>query len=128
MSSDAFLPTCVADIQLLTDKEHMEMVENMIRLTINTWMTSKPREETYGVVVDAKNVYGGIIRKFPLPLKDFRTICRKDLQEILDISIDSQLGFTSEVHLHYPEELYDDHRDFPLAPTKETISYKDIRH
>ena len=29
------------------------------------------REHTYGVLVEAKNVYGGIMENFPLQLKDF---------------------------------------------------------
>ena len=44
----------------------------------------------------------------------------------MDAPTDFELGFILEVDLHYPDELHDDHRDFPHAPTKETISYKDL--
>ena len=29
---------------------------------------------TYGLLVDANNLYGGIMQKFPLPLSDFEIV------------------------------------------------------
>ena len=46
-----------------------------------------------------------------------------DLHEILNTPDDSPIGFILEVDLLYPEHLHDLHADFPLAPTKEAISF-----
>ena len=140
LSGDAFIRTCRADIELLTDREHLEMVENMIRGGVssifekrffkanNPYLESfdSTKEETYGVLMDANNLYGGIMEKFPLPLNDFQTILHFDLQQILATPNDSGVGYILEVDLHYPDNLHDNHRDFPLAPTKETIHYRDL--
>ena len=45
-----------------------------------------------------------------------------DLQEILNISDDSPVGYVLEVDLHYPDHL-DFHADDPLAPTKKEINF-----
>ena len=46
-----------------------------------------------------------------------------DLHETLNTPDDSPIGFILEVDLHYPEHLHDLHADFPLAPTKQEISF-----
>ena len=83
------------------------------------------QDETYGLLVDANNLYGGITEKFPLPLNSFVTV-NTDLQHILNTSNDSSTGYILEVDLGYPTNLHDSHRDFPLAPTKEVISYHEL--
>ena len=140
LSGDAFLRTCNADIQLLTNREHLEMVENMIRGGVSSVFEKRylkannpylqsfdpNKEETYGVLVDANNLYGGIMEKFPLPLNQFQTLTEFDIRSILNTPNDADFGYILEVDLHYPDILHDDHRDFPLAPTKEEIYYKDL--
>ena len=44
--------------------------------------------------------------------------------QIVKTSGDSLIGFILEVDLKNPEELYDSHQDYPLAPTKETVIHK----
>ena len=72
LSGDAFLKKCKADIELLTDREHLEMVENMIRGGVasvfdkkffkanNRYVTDHNYNDynTYGVLLDANNLYG----------------------------------------------------------------------
>ena len=134
LSGDAFIKTCNAEIELLTDREHLEMTENMIRggvasifskrlFTANNQYqkTFKPSEEsTFGFLVDANNLYGGVMEKLPLPLKDFRKV-DVSLNQILNTPIDSNVGYILEVDLDYPDVLHDIQKDFPLAPTKENI-------
>ena len=55
----------------------------------------------------------------PLPLKDFKKV-DVSLDQILNTTIDSNVGFILEVDLEYPDALHD-LQDFPLAPTKENI-------
>ena len=140
LSGDAFLKHCKADIELLTDREHLEMVENMIRGGVASVFDKKffkannryvaehnyNNYNTYGVLLDANNLYGGIMEKFPLPINSFETVQEYNLERILATTNDSEYGFILEVDLHYPDRLHDGHEDFPLAPTKEQIYYKGL--
>ena len=139
LSGEAFLKVCNAENELLTDSEHLEMAEKMIRGGTSSVFTKRNFEEnikyfpthdpsakqTFGFSIDANNLYGGIMEKFPLPLKNF--VFRKegeiDLHQISNTPDDSPIGFILEVDLHYPEQLHDLQADFPLAPTKEAISF-----
>ena len=80
-------------------------------------------------MIDAKNLYGGIMEKFPLPLNDFEFTEQKwepeiepqFIQKVLDTSDESNVGYIVEVDLSYPDELHDLHSDFPLAPMKQKV-------
>ena len=72
---------------------------------------------TYGFLVDANNLYAGIMQKFPLPLSEFE-IMDVELSTIFKTANDSETGFVLEVDLYYPDALHSMHKDFPLAPTK----------
>ena len=140
LSGDAFLKKCRADIELLTDRSHLEMVEDMIRGCVasvfdkrffkanNRYVTQHNNNDynTYGVLLDANNLYGGIMEKFPLPLNSFEIVPDINLNKILEAPNDSEEGYILEVDLHYPDRLRDRHEDFPLAPTKERIYYKSL--
>ena len=139
LSGEAFLKVCNADIELLTNREHLEVAENLIRGGISSVFAKRKFEannkylptynssqkQTFGLFIDANNLYGGIMEKFPLPLKNFvlKREGEVDLQEILNTPNDSPVGYVLEVDLHYPDHLHDLHTDFPLAPTKETINF-----
>ena len=126
--------TCKADLELFTDREHLEMTENTIRGGVasifskrffkanNKYMKDfKADEEScFGLLVDANNLYGGVMERLPLPLKDFK---KTDipLHQILDTSVDSRIGYILEVDLEYPETIRDCQKDFPVATTKENI-------
>ena len=139
LSGDAFLKKCRADIELLTEREHLEMVEDMIRGGVSSVFEKRFFKannqyldncdyydlDTYGVLLDANNLYGGIMEKFPLPLNNFQTV-NTNIEQILQTPNDSDHGFIVEVDLHYPDRLHDGHEDFPLAPTKERIHYKSL--
>ena len=79
---DAFKRICNADIELLSEREHFEMVENMMRggtasvfekrkfNANNPYMNEKynPQEKTsYGFMLDANNLYGGVMQMHKLP-------------------------------------------------------------
>ena len=84
---------------------------------------------TFIVMIDANNLYGGIMEKFPLPLNDFEFTDQKwepeiepqFIQKVLDTSDESSVGYIVEVDLSYPDELHDLHSDFPLAPMKQKV-------
>ena len=60
------------------------------------------------------------MEKLPLPLKDFQKV-EIPHQEILKTDIDSDVGYILEIDLKYPDYLNDQHKDFPLTPTKKTL-------
>ena len=134
LSGDAFIRTCNADIELLTNREHLEMTENMIRGGVASIFSKRffrannkyqksfnsAADSTFGFLVDANNLYGGVMEKLPLPLKDFKKV-DVSLEQILETKIDSPVGYILEVDLEYPDVLHDQQKDFPLAPTKEQV-------
>ena len=85
LAGDAFLNICRANIQLLTNREHLEIVQNMIRGGLasvyderyfkanNKYMENydSALESTFGFMVDANNFYGGIMETENLPVGDF---------------------------------------------------------
>ncbi len=137
LSGDAFLLLCEADIDLLTEREHLEFAENMMRggmasvyeqrlCTANNKflpesMFNSQRDSTFIAMFDSNNLYGGIMEKQALPLNSFSINTSVSLDEILSTEDNAQYGFIVEVDLHYPSELHDSHRDYPLAPTKEAV-------
>ena len=109
LSGEAFHKICNAEIELLTDREHLEMAENLIRGGFSSVFAKRNFEannkyfpthdpsakQTFGFLIDANNLYGGIMEKFPLPLKNI--VLKKEgeigLHEILSTPDDSQIGF-----------------------------------
>ena len=134
LSGDAFLKISKARVELLTDRSHLEVAENLIRggvslvfskrlATINNKYLEgfdETKAGRYGFLVDANNLYGGILQKFPLPLNEFE-IVDVELSTILRTANDSGNGFVLEVDLDYPDALHNMHKDFPLAPMKEKL-------
>ena len=81
-------------------------------------------------MIDANNLYAGIMEKFPLPLCEFELFDKSEwtddnaqeiLHRILNTPDDDPVGYIVEVDLSYPDSLHDLHSDFPLAPRKEAI-------
>ena len=72
------------------------------------------------------NLYGCSVRQY-LPISNFQWVKNVDKieQKQMNIKINSSTGYVFEVDLEYPQELYDVHNDYPLAPeeiTKEWLS------
>ena len=80
---------------------------------------------TNGFMIDANNLYGGVMQTEKLPVRNFELIEHIEdeviVNQILNMTEDSLIGFILEVDLEYPEELHDNHQDYPLAPTKESV-------
>ena len=51
------------------------------------------KEQSFGLMIDAKNFYGGIMKTFPIPLVDFVSDSTTNLQKILEPTDDSRWGF-----------------------------------
>ena len=105
LAGDAFLKACRADLRLLTEGEHFDITQKLIRGGMSSVYAKKywkannkhtssfdPNEESSFIInIDANNLYGGIMENYPLPLKYF-VLIEKTLPQILMTSPDSQLG------------------------------------
>ena len=134
LAGNAFLKICRANSQLLTNREHLEIVENMFRGGLasvyderyfkanNKYMENydSALESTFGFMVDANNLYGGIKKTEHLPVGDFLLV-EAPLEQELNTPTDSPIGYILEVYLTYPHNIEDLHREFPLTPTKEIV-------
>ena len=92
-------------------------------------------DTTYGFMVDANNLYGGVMQTHKLPARHFETIGvrnernnqenevenSRSIEEILGTPDDSDYSYIVEIDLKYPQLLHESHRDYPLAPTKEVV-------
>ncbi|KAK0056091.1 hypothetical protein Bpfe_014492 [Biomphalaria pfeifferi] len=91
---------------------------NNLTISENTNKFDKTKRK-WIIYLDANNLYGWAMSQ-PLPLKDFKWLTEEDISslDIKNISDDAETGYILEVDLEYPEELHDQHNDFPLAPEK----------
>ena len=135
MAKEASLRICKAEVELLTEREHLDLIEPAVRggvtsvyeerrfIANNCYLDNydASKESVFGFCVDANNLYGGVMQLDKLPIADY--ILRSDipLSEILNKPDDAQVGYFVDVDLSYPTHLHDDHRDFPLAPTKDFV-------
>ena len=135
MAKEASLKICRANIELMTEREHLDMIEPAIRGEVtsvyeerhffanNKFLSDyRPSEEsTFALCVDANNLYGGVMQMDMLPVGEFAFNVEITLNETLNTPNDASVCLFFEVDLNYPVHLHDDHRDFPLAPTKEIV-------
>ena len=65
---------------------------------------------------DANNLYG-LAMSEPLPYDDFNWLSPEEFEHIDWIAQhdDQEVGYFVECDLHYPDELHDEHNDYPLA-------------
>ena len=134
---DAMLKMTGVELDLLSDPQMYLMIENGIRGGISTitkryakannpYMGSKYNPEEYNVYLaylDANNLYGWAMSK-KLPVKNFKSMNERELQNWENGGADRNDPCILEVDLEYPEDLHDLHNDYPLAP--ENIKPKGI--
>ena len=137
------LKICKAPIELLTDREQLDMVESFIRGGVSSIYDKRlsiannkylldfnpKKPSTFIVMIDANNLYGGIMEKFSLPLNNFEFMDQKwdsefepkFVQKVLETPDDSDVGYILEVDLSHPDALHDFHSDLRLAPMKQRV-------
>ena len=135
LSGSACLKVCAPELELLTDRQILDMTERMMRGGMSSIFSSRhevannimfpyfdeSKDVSSKIYIDANNLYGGIMLQFPLPLKDFELVEDISLDEILQTVDEADIGFLSEADLEYPDELHDKNSDYPLVPVKESI-------
>ena len=114
---------CKPDLELLTDRNILDLTERMIRGGLASVYSSRleivnnsllsnfdeSKEPSSILYIDANNLYGGVMLHYPLPLKDFEIVEEISLDEILNTDDEGDIGYIVEVDLHYPDDLHDKH-------------------
>ena len=135
LSGSACLKVCEPELELLTDRQLIDLTERMMRGGLSSVFSSKhevakntmlpefdeSKDVSSIIYIDANNLCSGIMLQYPLPLKDFELVEDISLETILATEDEGYIGFLVEVDLEYPDELHDKHADYPLVPDKEAI-------
>ena len=135
MVKEASLRICKANVELLTERENLDMIEPAIRGGVTSVFESRrftannsyipnhgsTKEFCFGFCVDANNLYGGVMQLEKLPVAYFAFNTEVPIQEILNNTDEASIGYFVEVDLFYPPSLHDEHCEFPLAPTKVVV-------
>ncbi|XP_011702717.1 PREDICTED: uncharacterized protein LOC105458847, partial [Wasmannia auropunctata] len=77
---------------------------------------SKP--SSYLMYFDVNNLYGWAMCQ-PLPYADFQWVNDTANFNVMNIALDSAIGYILEVDLDYPQHLHDAHADLPFCPTRD---------
>ena len=139
---DACLKTTGKNLELLHDYDMLMMFEKGIRGGIthiskryaeanNKYMKNydSKKESTFIQYLDANSLYGWAMSQH-LPTHGFKwmkNLTKEKIYEILDkanhsMSNPYNKGYIFEVDLEYPEHLWDEHNDYPLAPEKINVN------
>ncbi|KAK3740309.1 hypothetical protein QZH41_010880 [Actinostola sp. cb2023] len=86
-------------------------------------LTDPDMTKNYIMYLDANNLYGWAMSQ-PLPTHDFVWLSEYEVADfdVMEVADDSEDGFILEVNLEYPQELHDQHSDYPLAPEKMKVT------
>ena len=131
-------------LELISDPEMSEFFRSSIRGGMSfianrkvksDYVNSNPenykKRTTHIRYIDGNNLYGSQML-FDLPTTDYKFedvsfIAKIESQLKQNKSIDIKgRGLFLEVDLHYPKKLHKNHADFPLAPEKYKVTYKEL--
>ena len=98
LSGSACLKVCNPELELLNDRNILDMTERMIRGGLASVFSSrlevannpqvshfKASEDVSSIIyIDANNLYGGIMPQYPLPLKNFEQVENVTLADVME--------------------------------------------
>ena len=105
-------------LQTLQDKDMISLLENNIRGGISSVMGDryvKSEENKKILYIEANNLYRWAMCQY-LPYDDIKIDGDVKLEDILNTSDDSEVGYFVEVDLKYPEGTRDKTKNFPFCP------------
>ena len=73
------------------------------------------KTSTFISYLDMNNLYDWAMSEY-LPYEGFKWLKNVDEFDVMSINEKSPIGYLLEVGLKYPDELYELHNDYPLAP------------
>ena len=94
-------------------------------INIDTFDSNKPN--SFIINLDVNNLYGKCLNMY-LPFKNFKFLNEDEYINIdwEHIKTNSEKGYILECDLYYPENLHDDHSDFPLCPLAGKVSNEEL--
>ncbi|KAG7299574.1 hypothetical protein JYU34_016555 [Plutella xylostella] len=132
LSFDAMLLKTKVRLELLSDLAIVRMIQDGIRGGVcmcskryakanNKYMPDYEPSlpDSFIIYIDANNLYGFSMSAL-LPLSDFRFLEQSEVDtiDIASVPDNATFGFILEVDIIYPENLHDDHNDFPFCPDR----------
>lgn len=137
LSWDAMLYYTKVNIELLTDVDMLMFVERGTRGGIvqcckryieanNKHMENfnPTKESNYLFYIDANNLYGwSMMEKLPINGFEWCDAEHFDIQQIMNLSDSSDVGYLFEVDLMIPEHLHDKFSDYPFCPENQNVPY-----
>lgn len=132
LSWDAMLMYTKVELDLISDVEMYQMLENGIRGGLaqcslryakanNKYQTSynKDKASTYLIYLDCVNLYGFAMMQ-KLPMRNFQFLNDDEINNfnINDVDKNGDEGYILEVDLYYPPTIHNAHSDLPFAAEK----------
>ena len=116
--------------QTLQDKYMIFLLEINIRGGIsyvmgNRYVRSVGQKKI--LYVDANNLYGHSMSE-PLPYDEIKIDNNVNLEDILNTSDDSDIGYFAEVNLKYPDNIKEKTKHFPFAPVNKKINLDNFKY
>ena len=136
LSWDAMLKMTNIKLELMTDVDMFQYIEKGLRGGIsyianrygkanNKYMKifDEKAPSKYVMYLDANNLYGWAMSQY-LPTGNFKWMTEQQIEKIdlAKYTEDSNKGLILEVDLEYPEEIHDNHNDYPLGPEKVKVT------
>ena len=106
------------DLELLTDRNHLDLAEELWRGGMSSVYTKRlftpinkylerfddTQKSTYGLTIDANNLYGGIMKDFCLPPDSFQADNTEvTIEQILQIPDDADFRYIVCVDMDYSQ-------------------------
>ena len=133
-SYDCMLKYTEVEIDRIHDYDMYKMLSDNIRGGFSFISSRIETEINYATgerennidYLDANNLYGGAQSR-SLPISDYYFLTDEEINEITvdgiaKLSEDDETGYIFEVDLEYPDSLHAEHRSYPLAPEKMTVT------
>ena len=106
------------NLQVLQDKDLILTIENNIRRGVRSVISDryvKSDDNKKILYIDANNLYGHSMSE-PLPYNEIKFDKNVKLEDILNTTNDSDIGYFIEVELKYPEYIKEKTKNLPFAP------------
>ena len=112
------------NLQTLQDKDMILLIENNIRGGISSVMGDRYVQSDNNkkiLYLDAVNLYGWAMSEY-LPYDEIKFEQNVKLEDILNTSDESDIGYFVEVDLKYPDNIKEKTKYFPFAPVNRKIN------